>query len=293
MALSVESVMQSRSTLGEGAVRDDRAGCLWWVDIPPGLIHRYDPASGANETWEWGEALGCVAVREKGGLLLATRSGFHFFDPETGERQALADPEADQPENRFNDGTTDMQGRFWAGTMKHPGDPARTGQIYRFDPDQRITPFHGKMFTPNGMAFSPDGRRMYFSDSYPEVRMIWQADYDPDSGTPGKPELFFDTRAVAGRPDGATIDADGCYWMAGVSGWQIVRITPRGKVDRIIDMPVERPSKPMFGGARLDTLYVTTIGTGLTPGREQPLAGDLFAITGTGTTGLPQTPFAG
>lgn len=129
MALSVESVMQSRSTLGEGAVRDDRAGCLWWVDIPPGLIHRYDPASGANETWEWGEALGCVAVREKGGLLLATRSGFHFFDPETGERQALADPEADQPENRFNDGTTDMQGRFWAGTMKHPGDPARTGRF--------------------------------------------------------------------------------------------------------------------------------------------------------------------
>jgi sugar lactone lactonase YvrE len=127
------------------------------------------------------------------------------------------------------------------------------------------------------------------------VRAIWACDYDPDSGEPGPRRLFFDTRAVAGRPDGGTVDADGCYWMAGVSGWQLVRLTPAGAIDRIVDLPVERPSKPMFGGPRLDILYVTTIGVGLTPGTEarQPWAGGLLTVTGLGVGGVPQVPFAG
>jgi sugar lactone lactonase YvrE len=283
-----------RARVGEGAMWDVDDQALWWVDIPAGLVHRHDP-SGPERSWEIGEAVGCLARCATGGLLLATRSGFHRFDPETGTRHAIADPEAAKPDNRFNDGTTDPRGRFWAGTMKDRGDPAPAGAFWRLDPDLSVTAGASGFWTTNGLAFAPDGRTIYFADSHPSVRLVWRAAYDVETGTHGTPEPFFDTRAIAGRPDGATVDADGCYWLAGVNGWQVVRITPAGKLDRIVEMPVERPSRPMWGGARLDTLYVTSIGVGLTPGTEarQPDAGALFAITGLGTGGLPQTRFAG
>ncbi len=290
----VERVGRVAAQVGEGAVWDVGDQALWWVDIPAGRVHRHD-ASGAERSWEIGEAVGCLARREQGGLVLATRSGFHAFDPATGLCTPIKDPEADQPDNRFNDGATDPRGRFWAGTMKDRGAAARQGSFWRLDTDLSVTQGASGFWTTNGLAFSPDGRWIYFSDSHPDVRMIWRAAYDVESGTHATPEPFFDTRAVAGRPDGATVDADGCYWMAGVGGWQVVRIAPDGRVDRIVEMPVERPSRPMWGGPRLDTLYVTSIGVGLTPGTEarQPGAGGLFAVTGLGTHGLPQIRFAG
>lgn len=290
----IEPAADPRAQVGEGAVWDDRDQALWWVDIPAGLVHRHDP-SGHDQVFEWGEAVGCLAVREAGGLVLATRTGFHRFDPATGERAALHDPEADRPDSRFNDGATDARGRFWAGTMKDRGEPERIGAFHLLDRDHSCRTMLEGWFTTNGLAFSPGGDTLYLSDSNPAVRTIFRAAYDLDTGTPGPLEPFFDTRAVAGRPDGATIDADGCYWMAGVGGWQLVRLTPKGKVDRIVELPVERPSRPMWGGRQLDTLYVTSIGIGLTPGTEarQPLAGRLLAVTGLGCTGLPQTRFAG
>jgi sugar lactone lactonase YvrE len=173
----------------------------------------------------------------------------------------------------------------------HMGEPRQPlATFYRLDPDLSLTAWRSGIYTTNGLAFSPDGRTMYFSDSFAEVRTIWSAPYDTDTGVPGAPSVFFDTRAVAGRPDGATVDADGCYWMAGVTGWQLVRLTPRGTVDMIVTMPVSRPSKPMFGGADLSTLYVTSIGEG---GPDEPLAGGLFAVTGLPTGGLPEQRFAG
>ncbi|MFK8079063.1 MAG: SMP-30/gluconolactonase/LRE family protein [Granulosicoccus sp.] len=293
-AITIECVLNIHSKLGEGAVWDSASQRLWWVDITAGLIHAFDPSSGNNQTWDWGEPVGCMAVRESGGLLLATRTGFHFFDPETGQREALSNPESGAP-SRFNDGTTDTEGRFWAGTMKAGGEPEKIGRFYRFDKNHQTVAFFDNVFTTNGLAFSPDGRTLYFSDSNPAVRTIWCCDYDPDSGHPGTPRVFFDTCQVEGRPDGGTVDADGCYWMAGVSGWQLVRITPQGKVDRIVNMPIEKPTKPMFGGNNLDVLYVTSIGgdtsTGLAEG--QPLAGGLFAVTGLGVKGVEQTRFAG
>jgi len=204
-----------------------------------------------------------------------------------------ADPEAHLPENRFNDGGTDMQGRFWAGTMKDGGEPARQGTFYRLDPDLTLTAWRGGIWTTNGLAFSPDGRRMYFSDSNPAVRTIWACDYDTETGTPGEPAVFFDTRRVAGRPDGGTVDADGCYWQAGVSGWQVNRISPEGELLMSVDMPVEKPTKPMFGGRNLDILFVTSLRQGLDPERPQPEAGSLFAITGLGIRGVEQARFRG
>ena len=293
MAVGIECVAPTRSQLGEGAVWDAGDQRLWWVDITAGLVHRYDPAGGANETFDFGEPVGCLARREAGGLVLAAKSGFWLYEPESGERQFLMDPEEHLPGNRFNDGTTDMQGRFWAGSMKDGGEPERCGRFYRLDPDLALKPGRDGIFTTNGLAFSPDGTTMYFSDSNPAVRTVWSADYDVETGVPGEPRVFFDTNAVAGRPDGATVDADGCYWLAGVSGWQIYRITPDGRLDRVIDVPVEKPTKPMFGGAGLDTLFFTSLSQGLDPDRPQPEAGSLFAVTGLGTVGLPQARFAG
>ena len=291
--MEIECVAATRSAIGEGAVWDDRAGVLWWVDIPAGLIHRHTPATGANDVFEFGEPVGCLAVREAGGLVLAAKSGFWFFDPETGERRAIHDPEADLPENRFNDGTTDMQGRFWAGTMKDGGDPEAAGTFWRLDPDLTVTRWRDGFWTTNGSAFSPDGRTFYFSDSNARVRTIWRAPYDPDTGTPGEPEVFVDTAELLGRPDGGAVDAEGCYWQAGIEGWHVYRWSPEGELLLTIDMPVEKPTKPTFGGPDMDTLFVTSLSLGLSEGSHQPEAGSLFAVRGLGVRGVPQARFAG
>jgi sugar lactone lactonase YvrE len=294
-SIQIDCVVDAKAETGEGAFWDVERQLLYWVDIPRGEINSFDPSSGENRSQRIDEPVGCLAPTVKGDLLLATRSGFWRFDSETGEKTSLHDPEADRPANRFNDGATDPRGRLWAGTMKDGGEPSADGAFYRLDPDLSSTKWIDGIFTTNGLAFSPDGKTLYCADSNRSVQTIWAADYDLDSGEPGERRVFFDARAVAGRPDGGTVDADGCYWMAGVSGWQLVRLTPEGEIDRIVELPVERPSKPMFGGKDLDLLFVTSIGTGLTPGSEerQPNAGGLFAITGLGVQGLEQARFAG
>ena len=294
MTIAVECVVDCQARLGEGAWWDADDRALWWVDIKAGLVHRYDPSSGENASFDWGEPVACLARRDAGGLVVGTASGIHLFDPDTGARDLLADPEPGLTGNRFNDGTTDPQGRFWAGTMRDDGSPPeRRGRFYRVDAYHDVTGWFDPVFTTNGLAFSPDGRVMYLADTNRDVRTIWACDYDLETGTPSAKRLFFDTCRIAGRPDGATVDADGCYWMAGFGGWQVVRITPDGQIYRIIEMPVERPTKVMFGGASLDTLYVTSMGDGLADDPAQTLAGGLFAITGLGTGGVPQARFAG
>lgn len=292
-SIRIERASEVTASLGEGPMWDAESQVLWWVDITEGTVHRHDPLA-ADSSWQIGEDVGCLAVREQGGLVLATRSGFHFFDPESGEKAAIGDPEAEKAESRFNDGATDPRGRFWAGTMKDRGERTSTSSFWRLDPDMRVSRGPTGIGTTNGLAFSPDGERIYFSDTDPDVQLIWQAQYDLDTGRCGAPEPFFDARQVAGRPDGGTVDADGCYWMAGVDGGQVIRVTPRGEVDRTIEVPVERPSKPMFGGSQLETLYLTSIRNAATDGDdEQPLAGALLAIEGHGARGLPQARFAG
>lgn len=290
---AVEVVPGARATLGESAVWDDRTQSLWWCDIEAGHVHRYDPAAGHDTPIEVGERVGCIALREAGGAVIGTQSGLYDFDPATGARTMFAATETHLPDNRFNDAAVDRQGRWWVGSVGMTQPQGPSAAFYRVDPDRTVTRWLDGIYTTNGLAFSADGRTMYFSDSFPEVRTIWAADYDTDTGTPTNQRVFFDTRAVAGRPDGGTVDADGCYWMAGVSGWQLVRLTPRGEVDMIVDMPVEKPSKPEFGGSDLSTLFVTSIDIGLTPGRDQPHAGSLFAVTGLPCGGLPPVRFQG
>ena len=299
MTPAVDCVLDIRAALGEGAIWSVREQALYWVDIVGGTLNRFDPASGANRHWDMGRPIGCFALKRTGGLVVALADGFHHFDPDGGALTAIHDPEPDKPGNRFNDGTVDHQGRFYAGTMPIAGPSAERGPegtLYRLDADESVTTVRGDLFVVNGLAFSPDGRTAYLSDSYPERQTIWAHDYDPDTAAWTNARVFFDARAVDGRPDGGAVDAEGCYWMAGVGGWQLVRITPAGDVDMIIPMPVEKPTRIAFGGADLGTLYVTTIGSaGITRGSEdkQPQAGSLFALTVPGVKGVPMPDFDG
>jgi L-arabinonolactonase len=294
IVLQVDCVLDAKAQLGEAAVWCGREQALWWVDIEEPALHRFDPATGADRSWPMPSRIGCFALRERGGMVVALEDGFHFLDPETGALEAIVDPEPDKPGNRFNDGTTDPVGRFVAGTMPlGPREPVAA--LYRLWPDRRCEKLFDGLTVTNGCAFSPDGRTFYFADSESSVRTIWACDHDPDSGAVTNRRVFVDTHGLAGRPDGGTVDAEGCYWMAGVGGWQLVRFTPDGKVDRIVDLPVERPTKIAFGGKDLDVLYVTSIGKGPTPGTEtrQPQAGGIFAVRVPGVRGLPQPRFAG
>lgn len=293
MSIEITCVVDSRSELGEGAVWDVADQCLWWVDIMGHLIHRFDPETEVDKTWDVGEPVGCITVRQSGGLIIATKTGFYTFDPETNTKTAITDPEADKPANRFNDGGTDRQGRFWAGTMQQDGVRKPVGSFYRLDPDLSCQTMMGDITVTNGIAFSPDGTIMYAADTGADVRTVWAFDYDGETGTPSNRRVLIDTHGMSGRPDGGTIDAEGHYWYASVGGWQVIRVSPKGEIEMQIDLPVEKPTKVAFGGKNLDTLYVTSLSQGLDPDRPQPQAGSLFAITGLGIKGVPEVRFAG
>jgi sugar lactone lactonase YvrE len=192
---------------------------------------------------------------------------------------------------RFNDGRCDRQGRFWAGTMQMDMGLASTaGALYRFDAAGLQMVIDG-LITPNGLGFSPDGRTLYLSDSHPSVQSIWAFDYDTESGMPSKRRLFVDMNAFPGRPDGAAVDADGCYWICGNDAGLIHRFTPAGKLDRSLAVPVKKPAMCAFGGAGLDTLFVTSIRPGGDVDlSDQPLAGSVFALR-PGVRGLPEPAF--
>lgn len=292
--IAVDCVLDVGAALGEGAVWDDRERVLYWVDINGHTLNRFDPERGGNRAWMMPCEIGCFGLREKGGFVVALRTGFAFFDPMSETLEPIADPEEHLPDNRFNDGTVDPGGRMIAGTMPM-GERRPVAAFYRLAVDRTVEKILDGFTVTNGTAFSPDGRIFYFSDSERGIQTIWSCSYDADSGEIGERQVFATTHELAGRPDGGTIDADGCYWMAGVGGWQLVRFTPAGAVDRIVEMPVEKPTKIAFGGPDLDTLFVTSIGEGLSEDerRRQPQAGGLFALSIPGITGVPALRYRG
>jgi len=285
MATQVECVVKGRDLLGECPLWDDRTATLWWVDI---LAPSLKCFKGSVRTYPLPEAMGSFAFREKGELLAAMKSGIYFFDPSDLSRKVVAQPEKEIAANRFNDGRCDRAGRFWAGTMSEPmREPA--GALYRISPDGRCERMRAGITVPNSLAWSPDGRSMYFADS--PRRRIWVFDYDSASGEPSNERLFAATHP--GYPDGSCVDADGCLWNAEYGGWRVVRYTPAGKIDLIIALPVQNPTCCCFGGERLDTLYITTAAQGLKENdfAKQPLAGSVFAVR-PGVAGLPESRFA-
>lgn len=288
----VECVLDARALIGESPVWCGRQHVLWWVDIKGRLVNRFDPSTGRNTAWDVPGPPGCLSLTEDGGVVLAMGDGFHRFDPSTGATSPLAVAEVDKPGNRMNDGRCDRAGRFWAGTMHDPPRPPQAeGTLYRLGLDGAVTAMVPDLIVSNGLAFSPDDKILYLSDSNVAVRTIWAFDFDLAEGRIDNRRVFVDTNGMPGRPDGAAVDADGCYWMAAADGWELVRFTPAGKIDRRIPVPVQKPSMPAFGGADLRTIYVTSIGDGVDR-TNQPQAGGLFAVDA-GVQGLPEPWFKG
>jgi sugar lactone lactonase YvrE len=289
MRESLDTLVAAEYLLGESPVWCERTGRLYWVDSRGPAVHWRGP-DGAIGSIAMPALVGSFALRERSGAIVALQDGVYRLDLERGTVEPIAEPEPDQPENRFNDGRVDRQGRFWCGTMNdRRRDP--TGSLYRIDPDHRWERTMTEIIVPNSLAWSPDGRTMYFADTYRHV--IWAFDYDPDGGTPSNRRTLVEV-AGPGRPDGSAVDADGCLWNAEYAGGRLVRYTPNGAVDRVISMPVSNPTSCCFGGPGFDTLFVTSARQRLTPeqlGRE-PLAGSVFALT-PGVAGLPEPRFLG
>ncbi|AHL75621.1 gluconolactonase [Stutzerimonas stutzeri] len=298
MATNAELIVEAQNATGESPVWVASEQALYWVDIPNRQLLRWKAADASITRWTGEQMIACIARCEAGPnrWIAGMEDGLFEIAPQddgTLGSHRLAGAQHAHAGMRFNDGRCDRQGRFWAGTMvldMAAGIPA--GALYRFDGSSRDDSLSAQLndfIVPNGLGFSPDGRTMYLSDSHPSVQRIWAFDYDIDSGTPSNRRLFVDMNHYAGRPDGAAVDVDGCYWICGNDAGLIHRFTPDGRLDRSLQVPVKKPAMCAFGGAGLDTLFVTSI----RPGgdlSDQPLAGGVFALQ-PGVRGLEETPF--
>ncbi|MFJ4434215.1 SMP-30/gluconolactonase/LRE family protein [Pseudomonas sp. NPDC089395] len=291
--MNCELIVDARNGTGESPVWHPIEQALYWVDIPARQLHRWQ--DGAHRSWQGDQMLACIA-RTEGGWVAGMESGIFRLEAKPDGRldsRLLTAAEHAQAGMRFNDGRCDRQGRFWAGSMlMDMSQGAHVGALYRHDGEGQLHLQQDGMIVPNGLAFSPDGTRMYLSDSHPNVQKIWVFDYDIDSGTPHDKRLFVDMRAFPGRPDGAAIDQDGCYWICGNDAGQIHRFTPDGRLDRSLDVPVKKPAMCAFGGANLDILFVTSIRPEGIDLSDQPLAGGVFALE-PGVKGLEEPAYRG
>jgi sugar lactone lactonase YvrE len=291
--ITAECVQRDEAIVGESPVWCSREQVLYWVDITGRKIHRFWPATGKSDVFDLPHPVTALAVRSHGGLVLSLKKKFAFFDLATRELTCLADPEADKPENRFNDAKCDRQGRFWAGTMGDVHWDSPCGALYRLDPDGTITCHQTDVICANGMGWSPDNRTMYFTESFRYA--IFAYDFDAASGTLSNRRVFASLNAKGpGFPDGLTVDAEGHVWSVHNAVGRVVRYTPAGEIERVVELPVPRPCGCAFGGEKLDTLYITTARETLTPDEiaMYPLSGSLFAAR-PGVCGLPEAEFAG
>lgn len=257
MSAEFSLVLDAQCALGESPVWWAEAQQLVFIDITGRRLHRFDPISRRHEVDAVDEDIGCVAPAKGGGYVAGLRSGIWLLDAKGAKvRQLAANPE-NAATHRFNDGRVDPRGRYFAGTLdesKAAGDASQ----YRYD-KRGLSKVSEGVMTSNGQAFSPDGRTLYFSDTPRFV--IYRFDYDPDTGAASNRRVFARIEPTAtdrGRPDGAAVDVEGCYWSSLYEGSRIRRYDPDGKVMADYPVPALNTTMPAFGGADRKTLFVTT-----------------------------------
>jgi len=282
-------VADVHAVLGEGPVWVAREAALYWLDIKGLKLFRLDDHGQISE-WPTPFRVGSIAPRKQGGFVGGTEGGIAEIDPHAKLFKIFIDPEANLPDNRFNDGKLDRQGRFWAGTMDDT-ERSDSGTLYRLDADRSLVAVDGQYRVTNGPAFSPDGTVMYHNDSARQVTYAFDID---SAGTPSNRRTFLQFGKGDGFPDGMTVDSEGHLWIAFWDGWCVRRYSPDGEWVETIKVPVQRPTSCTFGGRDLDRLYITSASIGLDDkAREmQPNAGGLF-MTMPGVRGLADVPFAG
>jgi sugar lactone lactonase YvrE len=279
--VSVECVLNWKAIVGESPVWHIGEQCLYWIDIQNHKIHRFDPGTKENLTYSLPDLVTCIALRKSGGFILTTKKNIAFFNPEKGELEILTEVERDQPGNRFNDGTCDPRGRFWAGTMDAKEWKSPAGHLYRYE-NGEVEKIVDNVICSNGTGWSPDGRTMYYTESFRYA--IFAYDFDPNTGALSGRRPFVELDVIdikyGGFPDGLTVDAEGFVWSCIVGLGQIRRYDRLGKLERFYEMPIPRATACAFGGPTLQTLYVTSARETMTPQQLEkfPLSGSLFAI---------------
>jgi sugar lactone lactonase YvrE len=279
-----------RAALGEGPLWDPRIDTLYWVDIVAGALFAQAADAGEPTRIDVGAQVGCLGLTDDPQVLVAgMRTGWHLLDVRTSGLTFLADPEADRPACRFNDGSVDPAGRFWTGSLED-SEALPLGRLYRLDGDGTCTAVDEGFYCSNGMDWSPDGRSMYFADSRADV--IYRYDFDVESGSAVDRQAFADTSSIAGIPDGLRVDAAGDVWCAFWDGAQLIRFTPDGAVAEKVPVSVPRPTSLAFGGPDLCTMFITTASIGLTEDQlaEWPLSGSVLRRAA-GTPGRPPSHF--
>lgn len=277
----IQALGAHRCLLGESPLWHPAERQLYAVDIPGRQVLRWREGADLPDVWPQEAEPGCIAAREGGGLLVARRDGLWTLDTTTGSQALIGATPYDPARLRFNDGKVDPAGRLWIGSISDAREPEAA--LYRFDGVSFTAEVPG-LTTSNGLAWSPDGRRMHWSDT--KAHRIYVADFDVATGRLSAPRVFaeFPPRTpgavYGGRPDGAAVDAEGCYWTAMFEGGCLLRIAPTGEIVRRVELPAACPTMPTFGGADLQTLFVTTARE-KRPADElarQPLAGAVLQL---------------
>ena len=289
--LDAEVAVPAQCQLGEGPVWDLGRGLLWWVDILAGHVHAIDPGTGARTWFEAGDPVGAAGLTRSGGLVLALVDGFALADHDGQRLTRLPGFSTDRSAIRFNDGKPDPWGNFCAGTMAWDETGSPPGSLFRLGPDGTVTELLGGVGLSNGLDWTDDRRLFYYADS--NSGRVDLFDTDPATGALGSRRPFVTIPEAEGIPDGLTLDAEGCVWLAVWDSGEVRRFTPDGRLDTVVRLPARQVTSAAFGGPDLGTLYITTAWEGLTAAAlaEQPHAGDIFACT-PGVTGRPPFLFA-
>jgi sugar lactone lactonase YvrE len=304
VTIRIECVQQCENHLGEGPVWDVEEGCLYWVDgtgrrVGNPSLWRLDPRTGKTQNWSLDHDVGALALRRGGGAVLALADGFYFFDFVHDRPDLIHRLDGEPPRTRLNDGKCDRRGRFFAGGMDDK-EELKICRLWRLDPDLQVTHVEDGIICSNGPCWSPDDKTFYLADTFQGE--CWAYDYDISNGTLSNKRVFAFFQTDAGVADGSTVDAEGFLWNAQLISGDLVRYAPDGTVERRIGMPVRNITSVMFGGDKLDELFVTSMARVKHPAvhdrfareiRPQFLAGSLFRVTGLGIRGLPEPRFAG
>lgn len=252
----IELVIDSKSDLGEGAIWNYKTGVLLWIDITGQILNFYNPKTGFNKAMFTGQMIGTVVPEESGNVLIALQNGIYDFDPVTGTKKLIVDPEEDKSDNRFNDGKCDPAGRFWAGTMSTT-DKKEAGALYRLDPDSSIHKMINNVSISNGIVWNADATKMYYIDT--PTQKVMSYNFDNETGDISNPKVAIEVAPEIGSPDGMTIDEKGNLWIALWGGSAVGCWNPEtGKLLRKIQVPVKNVTSCAFGDDDLGTLYITT-----------------------------------
>ncbi len=282
--MRAEQVTDPVAYHGEGPVWSARWGGLRWVDMLAGdvLSLHSDGTTGRRHV---GAVAAALRPRTRGGAVIGVERGFALEEPD-GTLTTLPELWSD-PELRMNEGGCDPEGRFYCGSMAYAKTPGAAA-LYRLDPDGSTRVILDGVTISNGLEWNPDGSRAYYNDT--DTYRVDVFDYDPDAGLLNRRPLVHLSQGE-GRPDGLTVDAEGCVWVALNHSGTVRRYTPEGVPDAVVELPTRQVTACTFGGDRLDRLYLTTSRDNLPVG-EDPLAGSLF-MAEVGVRGLPVREFAG